>query len=86
MIGEPRQNLEGVYADLLITKLTDVMDDAGYPLHDRLVGQLIPRSGRMRLPSALTGRYLSFFVLQAIRIHCKLSEGHSFHYLCLYYL
>ena len=41
MIGEPRQNLEDVYADLLITKLTNVMDDASHPLHDRLAGQLI---------------------------------------------
>ena len=69
MIGEPRQNLEDVYADLLITKLTNVMEDASHPLHDCLAGQLISRSGRMRLPSAVTGRYLSFFVPQAIRIH-----------------
>ena len=69
MIGEPRQNFGAVYADLLITKLTDVMDDASHPLHDRLAGQLISRSGRMRLPSAATGRYLSSFVPQAIKIH-----------------
>ena len=69
MISEPRMNLEDVYADLLITKLTNGMDDASHPLHDRFAGQLISRSGRMRLPSALTGRYLSFFVPQAIRIH-----------------
>ena len=69
MIGEPRQNLEDVYADLLITKLTNVMDDESHPLHDRLAGQLISRSGCMRLPSAVTGRYLSSFVPQAIRIH-----------------
>ena len=69
MISEPRQNLEDAYADLLITKLTNVMDDASHPLHDRLAGQLISRSGRMRLPSAVTGRYLSSFVPQAIRIH-----------------
>ena len=69
MIGEPRQNLEDVYADLLITKLTNVMDDASHPLHDLLAGQLISRSGRMRLPSVVTGRYFSSFVPQAIRIH-----------------
>ena len=50
MISEPRQNLEDAYADLLITKLTNVMDDASHLLHDRLAGQLISRSGRMRLP------------------------------------
>ena len=69
MIGEPGQDLEDVYADLLITKLTSVIDDANHPLHNRLVGQLISRSGLMRLPSAVTGRYLSSFVPQAIRIH-----------------
>ena len=69
MIGELWQNLEDVYADLLITKLADVMDDASHQLHDRLVGQLISRSGCMSLPSAVTGRYLSSFVPQAIRIH-----------------
>ena len=47
MISEPRQNLEDAYADLLITKLTNVMDDASHPLHDRLAGQLISRSGRL---------------------------------------
>ena len=62
MIGESRQSLEDVYADLLITKLTDVMDDASHPLHDRLAGQLISRSGRMRLPSAVIGQYLSSFI------------------------
>ena len=69
MIGEPQQNLEDVYAVLLVAKLTNVMDDASHPLHDRLAGQLIFRSGRIRLPSAATDRYLSSFVPQAIRIH-----------------
>ena len=69
MIGESCQSLEDVYADLLITKLTDVMDDASHPLHNRLAGQLISRSGRMRLLSAVIGQYLSSFIPQAIRIH-----------------
>ena len=75
MIGEPQQSLEDVYhvyvhdADLLITKLTNVMDDASHSLHDRLAGQMISRSGRMRLPAAVTGRYLSSFVPHPIRIH-----------------
>ena len=74
MIGEPRQSSEDVYADLLITKLTDVIDNASRLLYDRLAGQLISRSGRMRLPLAVTGRYLFSLVTQAIRIHnCKLS-------------
>ena len=68
MIGEPRQNIKAVYADL-ITKLTDMMNGVGYPLHDQLAGQLILRSGCMHLPSVATGRYLSSFVPQAIRIY-----------------
>ena len=69
MIRELRQNLEDADLYLLITKLTDVMDDASHPLHDRLAGQLISRSGRMSFPSAVTGRYLFSFVPQAITIH-----------------
>ena len=66
IIGEPRQKFDDIYADLLITKLIDVMDDATcHYNHDRLAGQLISRSG----PSAVTGRYLSSFLPQAIRIH-----------------
>ena len=38
IIGELRQKFDDVYADLLITKLIDVMDDASHPLHDRLAG------------------------------------------------
>ena len=69
IIGEPRQGFEAVYADLLIKKLTDVMGDVSHPLNDRLVDQLISRSGRMRSPPATTGRYLSSFVPQVIRLH-----------------
>ena len=64
-----RHDFETAYADLLIKKLSDVMDDASHPLHGRLSGQMISRSGRMRLPSAATNQYLSSFVPQAIRNH-----------------
>ena len=53
-------------ADLLIKKLHSVTDEVSYPLHDCLSGQLITRSGCMHLPYAVTSRYLSSFVLQAI--------------------
>ena len=69
MIGKPRQNFKVVYADLLITKLTDVMDDVSHSLHDQLAIRLISRSGLMCLSLAVTGRCLSSFVPQAIRIH-----------------
>ena len=49
--------------------LHHVLNDEIHPLHDRLLGQLIARSGRLRLPSAVTGRYLSSFVYKIIRHH-----------------
>ena len=55
----------GVY-DLLIKKLSYVLYDVSHPLHNRLSVQLITRSGRMRLFSAVTSRYLSSFVLYRI--------------------
>ena len=61
-----RQDFGSVYTDLLINKLPHVVDDVSNPLHDRLSGQLIARSGRMRLSS---DAYLSSFVPQAIRHH-----------------
>ena len=67
ILGVSRQDFETTYANLLIKKLSDVMDDASHPLHDRLLDQMISRSGHMRLPSAATKRYLSSFVPQAIR-------------------
>ena len=71
IIGVSRQDFGSVYTDLLIKKLHHVMDDVSHPLHDRLSGQLIARSGRMRLPSTVTtcSRYLFSFVPQAIRHH-----------------
>ena len=69
IIGVSRQDFGSVYTDLLIKKLHHVLDDESHPLHDRLSGQLIARSGRMRLPSAVTSRYLSSFIPQAIRHH-----------------
>ena len=69
IIGVSRQDFGSVYTDLLVKKLHHVMDDTSHPLHDRLSGQLITRSERMRLPAASTNRYLSSFVPQEIRFH-----------------
>ena len=66
IIGVLRQDFGSVYTSLLIKKLHHVVDDVSHPLHGRLSGQLIARSGRMRLPSAATSQYLSSFVPQAI--------------------
>jgi hypothetical protein len=69
IIGVSRQDFEAVYVGLLSKKLTDVMDDSSHPLHDHFKGQLIARSGRMRQSFAITNRYHSSFVPQAIRLH-----------------
>ncbi len=69
VIGVQQQSMEETYTSLLAGKLNDIMDDISHPLHERLAGQLIVRSGRMRLPSAVTDRYLSSFVPQAIKLH-----------------
>ena len=36
MISEPRQDFEVVFADMLITQMTVVMDDANHSQHYRL--------------------------------------------------
>ena len=69
IIGVSWQDFGSVYTDLLIKKLHDVLDDESHPLHDRLSGKLIAKLGRMPLPSAVTSRYLSSFIPQAIRHH-----------------
>ena len=38
ILGVSRQDFETAYADLLIKKLSDVMDNASHPLHGRLSG------------------------------------------------
>ena len=75
IIGSRQQSFQTAYDGLVITKLKNVLDDVTHPLHDvthsihdRLAGQLNIQSGRMRLPTAVTGRYLSSFIPQAIKI------------------
>ena len=55
MIGEPDSDL--------IIKLTDIVR---HPLHDLLAGKLISSSGRMRLPSAMGGRYFCYMSLNLL--------------------
>ena len=69
IVGISRQDFGSVYTDFLIKKLHHVVDDGSHPLHDRPSGQVIARSGCMRLPSVATSRYLSRVVPQAIRHH-----------------
>ena len=80
ILGVSRQDFETAYADLLIKKLSGVMDDASHPLYDRLSGQLISKSGRIRLPSAATNWYISSFVPQAIRNNSIYKKGWCRHW------
>lgn len=68
IIGSPRQDFETVYADLLLKKFDDVMEDLQHPLHHRLSYHHRPNSktGRIQSPRAITERYLNSFVPQAI--------------------
>jgi hypothetical protein len=72
IIGSRQQSFNDAYDDMLDTQLTKLIKDSTHPLHERLVGQLNQRSGRMRLPSAVTGRYLSSFIPQVIKHHNSL--------------
>ena len=67
IIGMSRQDFKTLYTDLVGKKLADVMDEVNHPLHERLSSHLIARSGRMRVPSAVTNRYLSSFVHKQLR-------------------
>ena len=82
MIGEPRQNFEAVYADLLIS---DVMDDPSYPLHDRRSADfkiwphafVICRDWPIPFLICSTGNQNS---------QCKLSEWNNFHWYVICFL
>ncbi len=69
ILWESRPRLDAAYEDLLAGKLTVLLNDTNHPLHDVLASQLIPRSGRMRVPYAATNRYSSSFIPRAITHH-----------------
>ena len=72
IIGESRPLVDTAYGALLAGKLTMLLNDANHPLHDALASQLIPRSGRTRVPFSATNRYPSSFP-RAIITHHKLN-------------
>lgn len=69
IIGKSQPLIHTTYEDLLAGKLTMLLNDTNHPLHDVLASQLIPRSGRMRVPYAATNRYPSSFIPPAITHH-----------------
>ena len=70
-IVESRPLVDTAYEDLLAGKLnvTLLLNDANHPLHDALASQLIPRSGRKRVPHSATNHYPSSFIPCAITHH-----------------
>ena len=55
-----QQSMEETYTNLLVEKLNAIIDGTSHPLHERLAGQLIVRSGRMRFPLQIDTFPLSF--------------------------
>ena len=58
-----------VYEQELGMSLSKIIKDGNHPLCALLNAQIIPRSGRMRLPLAVTSRHSSSFIPQVIRLH-----------------
>ena len=68
-VGELLHSVDTVYNKELIVKLKKTLEDQSHPLHSVLLNQIIPRSGRMRLPYATTNRHPSSFIPRAIKQH-----------------
>ena len=60
-----------VYGEIIRKKLMRIKKCSDHPLHDVFSEAVIERSGRMRLPGAVTNRYKSSFVSQAISAYNK---------------
>ena len=69
MIGSSQQSVDSVYHDRLCTKYHIVIDDSSHPLHSEFADRTIQRSGRLRLPTALTNRHPRSFIPRAIKYH-----------------
>ena len=76
VIGEALPNIQSVYEQELGMSLSKIIKDVNHPLCAVLNAQIIPRSGRMRLPLAVTNRHSSSFIPQVIRLH-NLSVGRT---------
>ena len=66
VVGKTQDSLDTLYDRRVTKNLQDIMDDPTHPLRQEFDGQLIQRSGRMRVPKARTTRYLTLFVPQAV--------------------
>ncbi|PIK41222.1 hypothetical protein BSL78_21929 [Apostichopus japonicus] len=69
ILGERQQSVNTSYHLHLQSKLAGVLNNSSHPLHINLESAIIPRSGRMRLPRAVTNRYKSSFIPRCIKLH-----------------
>ena len=68
MIGETQESLTDKTEKRVYKKLTGIFDDDSHPLRAEFDSLVIARSGRLRLPTVKTGRYLKSFIPNAVKI------------------
>ena len=75
-VGIDLMEVDCMYHDLLDTKLDSVLNDSNHPLHNNIKNCLIPRSGRLRMPTFGTRtRHPLSFIPRAMRLYnCKVKR------------
>jgi hypothetical protein len=71
IISECQTSFETSYNDEVWKKLKRIQDNVDHPLNELFTAAIIQRSGRMRLPPAVTNRHRLSFVPQAITLYNK---------------
>lgn len=70
MIGEALTDVDCTYNALLSRKVDVIWNDTNHPLHNHIKNCLIPRSGRLRMPTFGTkNRHPLSFIPRAIRLY-----------------
>ena len=70
LIGTAK-TFEETYGELINVKFTKIWQDSSHPMHSNFATAFNERSGRMRLPAAVTNRHKQSFVPQAITTYNK---------------
>ena len=70
MIGTAK-TFEETYGELINVKYTKIWQDTSHPMYSNFARAFNEKSGRMRLPAAVTNRHKESFVPQAIKTHNK---------------
>lgn len=68
ILGGDQLTMECMYHNVIESKLDAILADENHPLFLNLSSAIISRSGRMRLPSAITNRHKSSFIPQCIKL------------------